>query len=773
MANNSSWRLDPELCLVLLATLLVTAPVFMGAGVDLPDDALYFQLSSWEWLHTSWSQGLSPWWVPGKLGGASLFADVVAMGPFYPAAWSLKLLPASIALPLMAMLHGLGIVLAVRWLARSFGVGTLPATLAGAGLMLGTVGASAWIDTQGDTIAVYLWFAVLLGAQERLSNCPSQRRRCWWLGLGSLALALLLLGSHLRFAAAACGAFGLWSLIRGRDLRWSALMGLIGVLGGMPGYLPHLYQLAETTPLSGRWALLSAPVHETFELWSLPGFLIPKALWYGRDFSLGAVLGVGALFGFTALRGPIRRLGIFTLLLAAAAISPEIPGLRYVFAPLLLLTHPVDLFYAALAMIPAAVVAAAGLEALCRMQRPELLARLRSPSSLLVVMLIVVAGLRGLPQMGAFPTSFQWARYWPSLIQFFLVASIAVLIMRTQPRTQRLRFLLLLGVFDLMLLTGRMHTALPSPQIDTAARAHIDDIELLRDGYLDITDLAEFEGFLYGDEHKQGPTTPIIERWTARSAQELVQRRWPVHLGQQHNIRGLAGRAKMPPRRATALLAPLARALSKGSGPGDRLEDNDADATRALFAAQGIGARIMALYGIPVAVGKQGLIAQVEGLAPPCYSPESSVVITEQAAIIKRLLSRSFRTRGPALLERELTASAIHTATSIRCPKPGRLQVVTETDSLAVLRIRHHVGWRIHNEDGQLLDSFPVNLIHTGVLLPPGTHQLSYEFRPPGLLMSLAATHLALLALLGLAFIGRGTGATITASELNPTTIAR
>jgi len=46
--------------------------------------------------------------------------------------------------------------------------------------------------------------------------------------------------------------------------------------------------------------------------------------------------------------------------------------------------------------------------------------------------------------------------------------------------------------------------------------------------------------------------------------------------------------------------------------------------------------------------------------------------------------------------------------------------------------------------------------VHTGVLLPPGKHHLSYRFQPPGLRLSLMAIHLALLAILILAGIGRG-----------------
>jgi uncharacterized membrane protein YfhO len=82
-----------------------------------------------------------------------------------------------------------------------------------------------------------------------------------------------------------------------------------------------------------------------------------------------------------------------------------------------------------------------------------------------------------------------------------------------------------------------------------------------------------------------------------------------------------------------------------------------------------------------------------------------------------------------------------------------------------VLRIRHHPGWQVRDDRGRQLETFPVNMVHTGVLLPPGTHQLSYSFKPPGLMISLIAIHLALLAILTLAGIGRGHQAMTSAPE--------
>ena len=223
--------------------LLVTGPLLLGEGVDLPDDALYYGVASWEWLSHSVRSGLSPFWVPGKLGGVSLFADVVPQGPFYPGAWLGLVLPSVPALGLAALLHALGTLLAVRWYTRLHGVGDDLAWLAGAAVAGGPLAVWAANDFQVDAWPTFLWFPVVLGCLKRAADAreasdgASWRR---WTALAGVATALLLLGSHLRLAVAAGAALALWSLLRGRDLPGAALAGTLGLLGGAPAILPML-----------------------------------------------------------------------------------------------------------------------------------------------------------------------------------------------------------------------------------------------------------------------------------------------------------------------------------------------------------------------------------------------------------------------------------------------------------------------------------------------------------------------------------------------------
>ena len=162
----------------------------------------------------------------------------------------------------------------------------------------------------------------------------------------------------------------------------------------------------------------------------------------------------------------------------------------------------------------------------------------------------------------------------------------------------------------------------------------------------------------------------------------------------------------------------------------------------------------MALYGISVAVGRRGIIGRFEPVAPRCYSPESVTVIEDRNELGDRLLKRSFRTRGPALLEAPLEVDSIRAASALRCSTPGSVTVETEGDSLVVIRIRHHPGWQVRDERGVSLPTLPVNLVHTGVLVPAGSHQLQYRFTPPGLLLSMAAGAAALLTIFALFALG-------------------
>ena len=754
--------------MALCAVLVVAGPFFFGGGIDLTDDALYGPISTWEWLRFAYSTDLNPYWVPGSLGGTSLFAGVIPMGPFYPSTWLLTVAPVWLALPLAMALHGFFVLLSVRWLALVFGASRCSATLAGAGVCLGTVGSTAFIDLQVDTIAVYLWFPLLLGASERLHQATEPGHRLRWAAVAAGALALLLLGSHLRWAAACCAAWGLWVLVRGLGLRWAALISILALAAGAPGYLPYLEHLRDLDLVGNRFSLLAVPPHERFSFWNLPGWLVAKTSWFGRDFSAGSLLGVAALVALRHLDGRHRRLAVFTALLIAAAISPELWGLRYLFAPLLVFTHPVNLFYAAVAVLSGSVLAALGLDRLLAAEEP--LRRLREDLSgwvgVLAVLLLAGVLIKLFPGAEPWQNTQQWQGHLLGAAQALVTLVLAGwLLARTSPGRRRNSLLFGLVLLDLVLLGARFHAAVPSQPINLKNRLADVDVELLREGYLDITDLADLHDFQYSPEAMLDLPRAELERDAVEISTELAHRRWPVHLGHSTGIRGLAGRTRMPTARSTLLIRPLADALMSSGPRAEPLESVDPPALASLFSEGGLGRRVMRLYGIHVAVGAQGVVTRIDDVVPRCYSPDSMTVVAGPGPLRERLLGRELRTRGPALLERPLPPRA-RRAAQVSCAGTGSIKVNAPDDSVVVIRERFHRGWRVHDEDGNSLDTFPVNGVHTGVEVPPGSHVLRYQFVPPGVVASLKAASLGWLLMVLLLVAGLRMPSWLRASPL-------
>ena len=402
-----------------------------------------------------------------------------------------------------------------------------------------------------------------------------------WTLVAAGAIGLLLLGSHLRFSASACVAWGLWALIRRMGAGWIALVAVLGPLAGAPGYIPGFLAVSDASSGLNRLVALSGPVHETYNLWNLSGWFAPKPYWMERDFSLGTVLGLSFLLGLPTLRGSFRNLGLFTLVLLGAALSPSIPGLRYLFAPMLLVSHPLDLVYGALALIPAAIAGARGLEVL--VERPR--AWMTSPllRYALSAIALLILGRLLLPR-ASFTDAKEWSDWVLSLVQTGIVLWLLVRILYRQRHsghrspTHRAPSLSLslvaIVLLDLLVLGVRFHLAVPSTNLQLYERAQGSDIEVLGASAVDVEDMAELQGFLYDAEAMEHVPTD-----TQRDAAEWVQgmladRRWPLHLGPAHGIPSLSGRTKMPPRRSVAALSPLAEALREA-----RMTDRDEEAT--------------------------------------------------------------------------------------------------------------------------------------------------------------------------------------------------
>jgi len=820
----------------LAAVAVVGGPFLLGDGVDIPDDALYYIVSGWAWLRTAVETDQSIWFVPGKLGGVSLYGDVTAMGPLYPACWLTLLLPVVPALGIASLGHAIGTLFAVRWMAQVFGARPLTATMAGAGVVVGPVGLAAFQDCQVDAWPTFLWLPVILACLERLADAPQERRKRW-IVLGAASLALLLLGSHLRLAAASCGLIGFWALIRGRDLRGAVTVCILGVVAGAPGFVPMLLEVAGASAGTGDINKFSQPIDLALGWAAVPGLLAPTLFVAERDIALCTVLGVGLVANIARSTPRERRLALCvgTLVLAGT----HTPGIQYILAPLIALSHPINLVYPALAVIPAAALAARGIDRLIAMTPSASKAWLLSREAVVLLCLVACVVLRGALGPDSFPSAYAWKLQLCGAVQALLVLGLlAGVLLRGRRLPQRAALIFAICLVDLCIFAVRGHVAIPSEPLANPADQVRGDTELLSDGYLDILDLSRgYDSTLQEDleedeewvqklaeargrapvsnesradddssgdddsgdaQHADRDSVAwpdqieIPERDGPAIQHDLLHRHWPPHLGVALGVRGLSGRSKLTPARQIDALKPLAEALQDVEptrdvlgtlfGPavgesGPMAEYND-DVTCGFRYCDGVGTRSLALQGIGVAVWEDHMTFVVPELTPTCYSPSSLELVEDLDERLRRLLTRRFNPGGPGLIESVLPTQGPTgqeeqlVRSDVSCTEPGVVDVQSTGRTAVALRQRWHPGWQVRDESGAALTTFPLNQVHLGVLLGPGQHRLSYSFVPPGLVPSGTAALLAWLTMLGLLYRPRRLSPGRRSSSASPLLLA-
>jgi hypothetical protein len=525
---------------------------------------------------------------------------------------------------------------------------------------------------------------------------------------------------------------------------------VLGLAASAPAFIPPQIEWRAADPDGGlltRLYLLVTPARAGTTWVSLPGWLAPRPWTAPADLGIGAVLGAALVLGSgrTLLpgdgRAPARRLALLAVGLLLAAFSPSVPGLRYLFAPLLVLSHPVNNVFSTLAVLAAAAAAAPALDALGALDREAARSLLRTPRGRLLMALagaaLLLPAVRFVLQGGAY----ELAWHSPGVVTALL--SVGLLTGMTAAPWGRRRTLFAIGLLDLALFALRMHLAVPAAPLELADRADASGREALAAGYLDVGHLQEFEPFRFPSPQSLSEALRMrrdAEDWSpdpdyrgfARDAQDSIfGRAWPPHLGVGQGWRGLAGEAKMIPQRQADALLPLADRLREGA------------ARRALFEGPStIGARTLVLHGIPVAAFADGRLLRVDDVAPPCYSPPALEFLADPGDRMARLLGDpGFSPVRPALVEDLALVrppGSLGVAT-FDCDGLGRASVDASGEVVFVVRERYHRGWVVRDAGGPPLPTFPVNQVHLGVLLPAGRHELTWRFEQPGLAPSLAA----------------------------------
>ena len=520
---------------------------------------------------------------------------------------SSPIFPAALALPLAMSLHALGVWLAVLFSGVPTRSGLLPRPSHDR-VSLGPLVTVAFVEVQADAITCYLWFSLALASHRRASPADGKTARLAGAGAFAAYIGMLLLSSHFRWAAATCGALGLWVLLSRRHIALFVGAMLVGVAAGSPGFLPLLMEIRLNAEDLNRLSVLAGPDHEPFTLWNLSGWMSPKPHWMSRDYSLGAVLGIAILAGLAQVRA--RGLGTVTLfgsILMAAAISPSVPGLRWIFLPLLVLTHPINLFYAVIALILSPCP-------------PGILDRLieREPPPLLKSAGVLIPALV-LMQWGSSPPAIEAFRRSRSDRSAHLSPSGP---RRLHPllgphegpsKTSGSRIAILL--LDLTHHRST-HASIPShrwtlPRTDPnppricrwprRSQRHSRPPALLYDS-ADMTDAPE----------------ELLESLRSTSSELLSRsiRNAGVALG----LRSLSGRARVLSR-SIELMSSLTEEL--------RARQGDEEATRALFDPGSFGRWLLQTARVEVVADSGGPIARVPDGAPLCYAPAEASRIDE------------------------------------------------------------------------------------------------------------------------------------------------
>jgi hypothetical protein len=149
------------------------------------------------------------------------------------------------------------------------------------------------------------------------------------------------------------------------------------------------------------------------------------------------------------------------------------------------------------------------------------------------------------------------------------------------------------------------------------------------------------------------------------------------------------------------------------------------------------GQPAISVYGADWAPAYQGEVYIYERLAPlpRAYVVYAAEYIPDDGQAVSRLLDESFALRNVAVVAEPLDLPA---KADIRA---SRAEVVTYEDTRVVVRAsavqqgllilgdQFHPGWRAH-VDGQAVTIRRVNHVLRGVVLPPGEHQVVFQFAP-------------------------------------------
>ena len=182
-----------ELAAVLVFTLWIAWP-FVEPGSFVTDyDTLTYSGPNLEATYRAWGEGRMPWWEPGVFGGTAFGANLQT-AIFYPLKLVFWPFGAPAAMGAMTAVHLFLLALGMRHLARRTLGLAVPAGFVAAAVMVGA-GSTMVRSVRFEQIAVIAWLPWLLVAIDAVVGAVPERR---WRAVGACAgvVAVTLLAGH-------------------------------------------------------------------------------------------------------------------------------------------------------------------------------------------------------------------------------------------------------------------------------------------------------------------------------------------------------------------------------------------------------------------------------------------------------------------------------------------------------------------------------------------------------------------------------------------------
>lgn len=174
------------------------------------------------------------------------------------------------------------------------------------------------------------------------------------------------------------------------------------------------------------------------------------------------------------------------------------------------------------------------------------------------------------------------------------------------------------------------------------------------------------------------------------------------------------------------------------------------------------GTAAVSVYGNDWAEVSQDKLFVYERLAPlsRAYVVYAAEQVTDDAETVARLLDENFPLRHKALTADPLplppSTETVATPAVITAYTPTKvvIQADSTADGLLILGDQFYPGWRAA-VDGQPASIHRVNHIFRGVLLPAGTHEVTFTFQPQSLRLGLWLSFSGVLGVLALLIFER------------------